>query len=74
MIELPISCSLHALNGGYVVSVPTWDDGEQVMDFHTFGTLGNALRFIRRTIEELDAQEKSADDAEPASVEDSQDD
>lgn len=69
MIDIPISCAIHAVNGGYIVSVPSWDEGEPFIDFHTFASLPTTLKFVKRTIEALDSQAKTADDAETAEIE-----
>ena len=68
-VLLPIACSISAINGGYVISVPGWnEDGDPVTDFCSFTSLPNAMKFIKRTIEKLDSQAKEADDAETADI------
>jgi hypothetical protein len=62
-VLLPISCSISAINGGYVISVPGWsEDGEPITDFCSYTSLPNALKFIKQTIEQLDSQAKESDD------------
>lgn len=65
---LPLSIGLTAINGGYIVTVPKWVEGDLIDDFHTFASLNNALSFIKRTIKQLDSDAKTADDEEPAEV------